>query len=158
LQDLIFLLKGKGLYLVANNLPELRVPLVNHQELIIDHLFLVFLVFLGLIIGRLSLRLLFKDVMIRVIGSIWLVFRCRLIFLLFLIIEIVSEIIVNEEAIIFFLLLILCGSRHRIKDRLLFHRFKYDLFILIVFEGTLYLLVEWVLFLLGRWLRRGRFG
>lgn len=102
LQDLVLLLECQGLHLVPNDLPQLGVALVDHQELLIDELFLVlfhFLLVVHLVVvgwweDLLLLVLLFLEDVValapRVLGAL------IVLVLLLLVVKVVAEVIVHK--------------------------------------------------------------
>ena len=164
LQDLVLLLECQGLHLVPDDLAQLGVALVDHQELLINQLLLVLFHFLLVVvhlvvIGRwenlLLLALFFlEDVVVlapRVLGGL-------LVLVLLLVVEVVAEVVVDKQAIVF--LLLLGGESRGVEDYiwLLLNGLQDDLLVfLIVFEGRLDRPVEEV-WLRWLWLDSCLFG
>jgi hypothetical protein len=118
----------------------LRVTLVDHQELLIDELFLVLfsVFFVYLVVVRrwknlLLLALLFlEDVVVLAPG----VLGGLLVLVLLLVVKVVAEVVVHKQAIVF--LLLLCGESRGVEHHvwLLLNGLQDDLLVfLIVVEG-----------------------
>ena len=107
LEYLVLLLKSQGGNLGTDHLPKLRVTLVNNLELLCNQLslvlFLLFFLFLSrfptLLVDFLILR---GSVLIEYVPAALFLGRLLLIFLLFLA-EIIPEVIVHEETVVFVL-------------------------------------------------------
>jgi hypothetical protein len=113
------------------------------------------------------LRLFFENVVIRIAGIRWILRSLTSLVVFLFIIEVISEIIINKQAIVFLLLLVLDDRNHhlllflRLEYDLFLHGLKNDLLVFIILKGVLDFLVKQILFLLSRGrlslIRFGRF-
>ena len=145
LQDLILFLKGQRLHLIPDDLAKLWVPLVYHQELLIDKLLLVlfpsllFFIFVYLVvIGREDLLLLLLLLFLEDIVVLPSVFWGLFVLILLLVVKVIAEVIVYEQAIVLLLLLVVDGGGVEDDIRLLLNGLQDDLLVLfVILEGRL---------------------